>query len=400
MTISLVGPSNVWFGVGFNASAMKDAPWAIIVDGYGNVTERKLADQNPGKQLATSLSVLSTSVSGGLRTVVATRPMTGTSSDYFSFTAGQDILLPFINAVGSKPTLSYHKDKTFSTLALLPVGDSSATGACLCPEHPAPFGQGKGSFSYQPTNQTGERGRPTTIGFGNNCAPYPRTDLLEQKNPTCDVRTYVGGQIACHHMFSLLDADQEIPWVDQPLTYHLKMRFWYQDYDPSYHTNLKGETWGIGSPVEYDVPKCAVGVEGCSKDEDGNWIHTIRGTFSGKGYLAVAHYHCHAPTCKSIKMYRDWNGTHGTLMCEEKPVYGGTGKVDVPKFDEPGYILQPPCLWGSKEFGLELPPYVGNTTLHVHKTSYANSGHHGEMAWLQHLYVDKLMHSQDGTVLV
>merc|ERR1712113_716798 len=91
--------------------------------------------------------------------------------------------------------------------------------------------------NYQPTNQKGERGRPTTVGFGNNCAPYPRTDLLDQKNPTCDVRTYVGGQIACHHMFSLLDADQDIPWPDQPLEYHLKMRFWYQDYDEAYHTN-------------------------------------------------------------------------------------------------------------------------------------------------------------------
>ena len=42
VTITLTGPSSVWFGVGFNASAMKDAPWAIIVEGDGNVTERKL----------------------------------------------------------------------------------------------------------------------------------------------------------------------------------------------------------------------------------------------------------------------------------------------------------------------------------------------------------------------
>lgn len=389
-TITVVGPADVWFGVGFNASAMKDAPWAIIVDGYGNITERKLADQNPGKELKSSLTVLSTSVAGGRRTVVVSRPLIGISPDYFSFSSEQDVLLPFINAVGSKQTLSYHRDKTASTLALLPVSASGATGACLCPDHPAPFGQGKGSFSYQPTNQTGEKGRPTTISFGNNCAPYPRTDLLEMKNPTCDVRTYVGGQIACHHMFSLLDADQEIPWPDQPLEYHLKMRFWYQDYNESYHSNVKRTTWGIASPVEYDVPKCAEGVKGCSKDEDGNWIHTIHGTFKGSGRLIAAHFHCHAPTCKNFKMYRDWNGTHGNLLCEENPVYGGTGKVDLRKFDEPGYILQPPCLWGSKEFGLEPPPDVGSTTLHSIKTSYANSGHHGEMAWQQMFYVDSV----------
>lgn len=35
VTIALTGPADVWFGVGFNASLMKNAPWAIIVDGTG-----------------------------------------------------------------------------------------------------------------------------------------------------------------------------------------------------------------------------------------------------------------------------------------------------------------------------------------------------------------------------
>ena len=34
-------------------------------------------------------------------------------------------------------------------------------------------------------------------------------------------------------------------------------------------TSLK-VTWGIASPVEYDVPKCAEGVMGCSM-ENGTW---------------------------------------------------------------------------------------------------------------------------------
>lgn len=54
-------------------------------------------------------------------------------------------------------------------------------------------------------------------------------------------------------MFSLLDADQSIPWPDKPLTYSLKFRFWYQDYDPSKHTTVKysslgkGTDWSIGA---------------------------------------------------------------------------------------------------------------------------------------------------------
>lgn len=137
----------------------------------------------------------------------------------------------------------------------------------------------------------------------------------------------------------------------------------------------------------------------------------------------------------------------GELLCREDPVYGGTGKLDNPKWDEKGYapagyrptplhvrclrvcphpvgkdycewkrghqmsdsvnqcaepcpltpdchmmwhhspphryILQPPCLWGDEQFGLQAPPDVTGVTLHTVKTSYANAGHHGEMAWQQ-----------------
>ena len=63
----------------------------------------------------------------------------------------------------------------------------------------------------------------------------------------------------------------------------------------------------------------------------------------GNLHLAAIHFHCHAPTCLSMKMMR--NDTK-EVICEERPIYGGTGKIDLAKFDERGYILQPPCLWG------------------------------------------------------
>ena len=94
---------------------------------------------------------------------------------------------------------------------------------------------------------------------------------------------YTGGQWACHHMWSLLDADQEIPWVDQPLVFYHKWRIWVQPYNESYHTPLhygQNTDLTIGSPYEYDVPKCAPGVPGCSM-VDGTWIHTITGNRIG-----------------------------------------------------------------------------------------------------------------------
>ena len=85
---------------------------------------------------------------------------------------------------------------------------------------------------------------------------------------------------------SLLDADQEIPWADQPIVFHHKYRFWVQPYNTSYHTQLTlGETVGsallVGSPWEFDVPKCGHGVPGCSM-VNGTWIHTVRGSTMGR----------------------------------------------------------------------------------------------------------------------
>ena len=225
-TITLAGPSDVWFGVGFNASSMRDLPWAVIVDGAGNVEERKIVDQVGGSVLPRSVTVTSVAAANGTRTVTLTRPFAGKTEDYYSFGASATHVLSFINAVGSQPTFSIHKSKGPASLALLPT---TGAGACLCATAPKPFGEQKGKLTYVPTSQKEDTGGGT-VGCCNTCSPEPRSDMLAMKNPTCDIRTYTGGQIACHHMWSLLDADQEIPWADQPIEYHIKYRFWVQEY--------------------------------------------------------------------------------------------------------------------------------------------------------------------------
>merc|ERR1719433_1220345 len=138
-----------------------------------------------------------------------------------------------------------------------------------------PFGEATGSFLYHQTNQSADVGTGKGKYFRNKCAAWPATDLLEQKNPTCDVRYYQGGQWCCHHMWSLLDADQEIPWADQPLVFHHKYRFWVQPYKEAYPTQVARDdsaTLLVGSPWEYDVPACGPGVAGC-RLVDGQWIH-------------------------------------------------------------------------------------------------------------------------------
>ena len=53
--------------------------------------------------------------------------------------------------------------------------------------------------------------------------------------------------------------------------------------------------------------------------------------------------------------------------------YGGRREVPEARFDEPGYIATPPCLWGSPEHGLEAPPLMNGVTIRVDAvTSHAN----------------------------
>ncbi len=36
--LTLSGPSDVWYGIGLNATEMKDQPYAVIIDGHGTIT--------------------------------------------------------------------------------------------------------------------------------------------------------------------------------------------------------------------------------------------------------------------------------------------------------------------------------------------------------------------------
>jgi hypothetical protein len=184
----------------------------------------------------------------------------------------------FVSGPQPHNSLAKHKDALYSGLLECPLTtrinktiDETTAGK--------PFGQGRGYLTYMKTNQTGDVGESYTY-TGNYCAEQPRSDLLAQRNPTCDHRTYTGGQIACHHMWSLLDAEQVIPWPDQPLEYQIKFRFWYQDYNASFHKDLQysgGTTnWDVGAGsgpsrpagAEYDVPQCNSTAQPGCKYED------------------------------------------------------------------------------------------------------------------------------------
>eukprot|EP00117_Sycon_ciliatum_P029408 scpid52803/ scgid23424/ len=358
-TISMTGPDGVWFGVGFNAVAMEDLPYAIIVNGSGGVMERKLANHDPGNQLADSVTVVSNAVVNGVRTVVMTRPLAGASKDHFTFNPFTLPTMPFISAVGNTSAFAYHRFKGSSKLAVTAENGAS----CIC--------------------NAGTSGSINGIGFRKNCRDEPYGDLVQQKNPTCWVQTYQGGLHCCHHQWILLDQAQN-PWINITDEYYLKFRFWYQEYNengPS-HTDLPRAYYQTEAyATEYDIPKKQDSVPADAA------VHQItahfqvkdmiRPTAGAKGVeLIYAGGHCHAPSCLSMELY---NADTGLLLCRHLPVYGEGSPEN--KFDEKGYLLLPPCLWGLEEDGLEPPvllPFDGNMTSIKHNNNtYA---HYGDMA--------------------
>ena len=104
-------------GVGFNAEKMADEPYAIIVDGNGKVSERKLGNHAPGKLLPNTLTVLSNSVKNNIHTVTITRAIVASDEMSYLKNAGN---LNVITAIGSTVELSYHKERTGAMIVLLP----------------------------------------------------------------------------------------------------------------------------------------------------------------------------------------------------------------------------------------------------------------------------------------
>ena len=377
-TITLSGPTGNWFSFGFNAPkfSMADKPYTIVVDGTGNVSERKLGNHDPGTVLASSVQIVSNSVTDGVRKVVIAREFKGKTPDHYSFDVGTSSI-PVISASGNSSAFSYHgpKTRTGGTIQMTAVDFPT----CIC--------------------SAGISGSINGIPFRKDCRPEPFGDLLQQKNPTCWLDTYQGGLQCCHHQNVLLDVDQEQP--DELLTYHMKFRFYFQPYIPetknrdASHRNLI-RMWHQTeeNSGEYDVVGCPAGtpshecvyqitshfqvkemVQECDvRKQPTCWGNTTN--YDGI-HLIYAAGHCHAPSCISMELY---NADTGMLLCAHNPVYGQTHQV----FDELGFVTIPPCLFGPEEEGLVPPtflPFNGNlTSIKRNNNTYT---HYGEMAMWQ-----------------
>ena len=267
VSITLKGPATAWFGVGFNAVDMANSPYTLVVNTSG-VTEHKIgtcgseAEHCPGKMLAASITLVSNTVVGGVRTVVLTRPAKGASKDHYTF--GADSTFNYIVAQGWDQTFAQHKVHDQMTASFMePVG-----ATCVC--NTGLTGELCGNMAGLPNTQPGIPNNSTACSkFAKGCYRHSPTlgnegevrpprrvvalrsvaipiaaalthpahwaqasgDLLAQRNPTCNSAQYVGGLSCCKHGRIMTDTDQ--PISDVLLRYHMKFRFWYQEYKPA-----------------------------------------------------------------------------------------------------------------------------------------------------------------------
>ena len=347
---------------------MADQPWTIIINST-DVWEQKIgtcgseAEHCPGNTLNKSITLLSNTVNNGVRTVKIQRGLIGMTSDYYSFIPSNIASIPLITAIGSSQTFAYHAAHANMIVSL--IENEGVT--CVCDR-----GANGKLCEFDGTD---------CKTFVKNCVAakpggVPDGSLLAQSNPTCNSRQYSGGLSCCINGHNLLDADQEIP--PQLLNYHMKFRFWFQEYIPDNNTHsashynlpriyqqteanageydippafsLPNETAIVGYSSNWPLNKLTPGTTcsgNCPDGDDCDCVHEIHYRWiespSKPMRLIYAGGHCHAPSCISMILYR--NDT-GEILCEQIPVYG-QGDVVNNKYDEAGYILIPPCLWGN-----------------------------------------------------
>lgn len=116
--LNMSAGEHAWFGIGFNATMMSDLPNAVVVDGNGAITERKLATYQGGEELKLQWKELSHTVENGIRTVLLTRAASSSDSRRFSFPVAGGTL-KVIWAVGLGADYSTHGLSGTTTLQIL-----------------------------------------------------------------------------------------------------------------------------------------------------------------------------------------------------------------------------------------------------------------------------------------
>ncbi|WP_353169633.1 T9SS type A sorting domain-containing protein [Flavobacterium sp.] len=112
VTMTLVGPSDKWLGLGFGMTTMSQTGDGVIVSGtIATLTDRNFtgSTSTPNSDSAQSWSTTSNTVAGTVRTIIATRALSTVDTTGVDFTfTNSTASINLIWALGSSLTLAYH----------------------------------------------------------------------------------------------------------------------------------------------------------------------------------------------------------------------------------------------------------------------------------------------------
>eukprot|EP00931_Biecheleriopsis_adriatica_P028977 TRINITY_DN17265_c1_g3_i1.p1 TRINITY_DN17265_c1_g3~~TRINITY_DN17265_c1_g3_i1.p1 ORF type:complete len:822 (-),score=103.16 TRINITY_DN17265_c1_g3_i1:114-2579(-) len=397
--ITMSGPAGAWFGVGFHAKAMADLPYAVIIDGNGAVTERKLQDHGPGIVLNSSITVVSSTVSSEVRTVVLKRAVLGASPQHYSIPTTPGVI-DMITAIGSTPDFSYHKAHGGGKITLL----AADTTSCVCQPSTAHY------MVYMNT---------TSLHFeGYNCADEPRGDMLRHgdgtgrnvSNAACSVQSYHGGLQCCKHTYFLTDIEQDSLIPNMTDTYFLKWRYYFQEYvpakpvAPASHQHLHHWVFLIDQSVnDYEEDNAHYGHQSIGNitahlTARDMGLEDVPASFTGITPLVITP-HCHAPSCIREEL---WNADTGEIICNVSARYGSSENGATSNvFNEADYIAISPCIFGFQP-GLQYPFTLSPSTK-LKAVKYFNNTfrHLGQMAqWTGLMVYDNAGYSSQPDVII
>jgi hypothetical protein len=118
VTLTLIGPSARYLGLGFGVNAMTAGGDVVIFDG-NNLTDRTLnGNGTPTLDPVQTWNIISNSVSNNVRTLVARRPLNSGQPNNFVFNNnGQAIMLIWAVASSNSFALSYHGSNRGATMS-------------------------------------------------------------------------------------------------------------------------------------------------------------------------------------------------------------------------------------------------------------------------------------------
>ncbi len=118
VTLTLKGPSDRWFAIGFGGVWMATVSDVFAYDGTGNYDKIGQNQAAPVTDANQDWTLVSNSVAGTQRTLVATRPLTTADADDYTFT-NSTAAIPVIWARGNTAsnTFAYHGERGITTLS-------------------------------------------------------------------------------------------------------------------------------------------------------------------------------------------------------------------------------------------------------------------------------------------